>query len=230
MLVSEIMTSPVKTVGITTPAQEIAALLAEVNISGVPVVDAKGGLVGIVSEADLMHRSVQSGSTTGRGWLAGLSSPDALARAFAKAHGRIAADLMTKHLATIRHDATLAEVAEIMTAHGVKRLPVLRDGKLVGIVTRRDLVRAFAQSEEPPVPTIGNAHLQKALLERMAQEPWLDASYINVLVRNDVIELSGYVPSVEQKRAVEALVGELDQRRRLVDKLEIGLPTVSDFA
>jgi len=64
----------------------------------------------------------------------------------------------------------------------------------------------------------------------MAQERWLDASYINVLVSSDVIELSGYVPSADQKRAVEALVGELDQRRRLVDKLEIGLPLVSDFA
>jgi len=64
----------------------------------------------------------------------------------------------------------------------------------------------------------------------MAQERWLDASYINVLVSSDVIELSGCVPSADQKRAVEALVGELDQRRRLVDKLEIGLPLVSDFA
>ena len=64
----------------------------------------------------------------------------------------------------------------------------------------------------------------------MAQERWLDASYINVLVSSDVIELSGYVPSADQKRAVEALVGELDQRRQLVDKLEIGLPLVSDFA
>jgi hypothetical protein len=63
----------------------------------------------------------------------------------------------------------------------------------------------------------------------MAHEPWLDASYIGVLVGNDTIELSGYVPSADQKRAVGALVGEFDQRRRLVDKLEIGLPLVSDF-
>jgi len=223
------MTSPVETIGITTPAQEIAALLAKANISGVPVVDAKGGLVGIVSEVDLVLHATEGSGTTGRWWLAGLSSPDAMAHAFAKAHGRIAADLMTRHVVTVRHDATLAEVAEALTVHGVKRLPVMRNGTLVGIVTRRDLVRAFAQSGEPPAPTIGNVHLQKALLERMAQERWLDASYINVLVSSDVIELSGYVPSADQKRAVEALVGELDQRRQLVDKLEIGLPLVSDF-
>lgn len=226
MMVSDIMTSPVKTVGIMTPVQEIAALLAGANISGVPVVDAKGGLVGIVSEADLMGHNP---GATGRWWLAGLSSPDAVARAFVKAHGQIAADIMTKHIVTVRHDATLAEVGEALTVHGIKRLPVTRAGKLVGIVTRRDLVRAFAQAGEPPVPTIGNAHLQRALLERLAQEPWLDASYINVLVRKDVIELSGYVSSAEQKRAVEALVSELDQTRRIVDMLEIGIPLVSDF-
>jgi CBS domain-containing protein len=226
MQASEIMTSPVKTIGITTPAQEIATLLADANISGVPVVDAKGSLVGIVSEADLMHHATQSLSTTRRLRLAGLFSPDAKARAFAKAHGRIAADLMTKHVATVRHDATLAEA---LTAHGVKRLPVMRNGKFVGIITRRDVVRAFAQSGEPPVPVIGNAHLQKALLERIAQEPWLDASYISVLVGSDVIELSGYVTSADQKRAVVGIVGELDQKRRLIDKLEIGLPLVSDF-
>jgi CBS-domain-containing membrane protein len=153
-----------------------------------------------------------------------------MARAFAEAHGRVAADLMTKHVVTVQHDATLAEVAEALTAHGVKRLPVMQNGKLVGIITRRDLVRAFAQAGESTAPTIGNAHLQKAFLERRAQEPWLDASYINVLVGNDVIELSGYVPSVDQKRAVAAIVGELDQKRRPVDELEIGLPLVSDFA
>ena len=139
MLVSEVMTSPVETIGITTPAQEIAALLAKANISGVPVVDAKGGLVGIVSEVDLVLHTTQGSGTTGRWWLAGLSSPDAMAHAFAKAHGRIAADLMTRHVVTVRHDATLAEVAEALTVHGVKRLPVTRNGTLVGIVTRRDL-------------------------------------------------------------------------------------------
>lgn len=229
MLAREIMTSPVKTVALTTPVAEIAGLLAKSNISGVPVVDKKGGLLGIVSEADLM-RHAAPGSVAEKWWLAGLSNADEAARVFAKAHGRIAADVMTRHVATVQHDATIAEVAEALTSHGVKRLPVMRDGTLAGIITRRDLVRALAKSGPRPTATLGNAHLQRALLERMAQERWLDASYIAVVVRDDVVELGGYVASADQKRAVEALVGELDQKRRLVNRLEIGLPLVSDFA
>lgn len=229
MLAREIMTSPVKTITLTTPVAEIAGQLAKANISGVPVVDKKGGLLGIVSEADLL-RHVAQGSVAEKWWLAGLSNADEAARLFAKAHGRIAADVMTRHVATVQHDATLAEVAEALTSHGVKRLPVMRDGVLAGIITRRDLVRAFAKSGAQPAVTLGNAHLQRALLERMAQERWLDASYISVLVRDEAVDLSGYVASADQRRAVEALVGDLDQRRKLVNKLEIGLPLVSDFA
>ena len=83
-----------------------------------------------------MLHATQGSGTTGRWWLAGLSSPDAMAHAFAKAHGRIAADLMTRHVVTVRHDATLAEVAEALTVHGVKRLPVMRNGTLVCRIMR----------------------------------------------------------------------------------------------
>jgi CBS domain-containing protein len=229
MLAREIMTSPVKTITLTTPVAQIAALLAKANISGVPVVDKKGGLLGIVSEADLLRHAAQGGAAD-KWWLAGLSNADEAARLFAKAHGRVAADVMTRHVATVQHDATIAEVAEALASHGVKRLPVMREGALAGIITRRDLVRALAKSGPQPTATLGNAHLQRAVLERMGQERWLDASYIHVVVRDEVVELSGYVASAEQKRAVEALVGELDQKRRLINRLEIGLPLVSDFA
>lgn len=228
MLAREIMTSPVKTITLTTPVAEIASLLAKANISGVPVVDKKGGLLGIVSEADLMRHAAPD--VADKWWLAGLSNADEAARLFAKAHGRIAADVMTRHVATVQHDATIAEVAEALAAHGVKRLPVTREGALAGIVTRRDLVRALAKSGPRPTATLGNAHLQRAVLERMGQERWLDASYITVVVRDEAVEISGYVASADQKRAVEALVGELDRKRRLVNRLEIGLPLVSDFA
>lgn len=229
MRASEIMTTPVKTVGLTAPARDIAELLAKVNISGVPVVDAKGGLLGIVSEADLMGHAAPPAEGDAKWWLGWKDDPDAAARAFTKVHGRVASDMMTRHVATVSHEATLAEVAAAMTTHGVKRLPVVQDGRLVGIITRRDLVKAFARANAAPPVKLGNAGLQRALLERMAQERWLDASYVSVLVRDDAIELAGYVPSADQKTAVEALVSELDQERRLVDKLEIGLPLVSDF-
>lgn len=230
MLAREIMTSPVTTIGLKTPAREIAAVLAKANISGVPVVDAKGRLLGIVSEADLMRHLAHEGGPAAKWWLSSLAHPDGMARDFAKAHGRTAADLMTRHVASIRADATLSDIADAFVVHGVKRLPVLHGGTLVGIITRRDLIGAMAKVGTPGAATMGNATLQRALLERMAKEGWLDASYINVLVRDDAIELTGFVPSADQKRALEVLASEIDSKRRIVDKLEIGLPLVSDFA
>ncbi len=230
MLANQIMTSPVTTIAATTPVREIAALMAKRSFSGVPVVDAKGQLLGIVSESDLMRGLTRDAGATSKWWLIGLSRSDDMARAYTKSHGSTAADLMTRHVATIRDDATLPEVAESLAAHGIKRLPVMRDGRLVGIITRRDLVHALARSAATPTASMSNASLQKQLLERMARERWLDASYVNVLVSDDVIELNGYIASSEQKRALEVLASEFGSKHRLLNKLEIGLPLVSDFA
>ena len=230
MLAREIMTTDVVTVRLGTPVREIAALLSKRQFSGVPVAHEDGRLLGIVSESDLIHHAAIKAEPKGKWWLDSLSDPDAIAAAYAKSHGRTAADVMARHVATIADDATLEDVAEVLGTHNIKRVPVMREGRLVGIITRSDLVRALAKAKSDQVAApLGNAAVQKAILQGMAEQLWLDASYVNVLVKDHVIELRGYIASTDQRHALQVLAGGIDQSRKINDELEIGLPIVSDF-
>ena len=140
MRAMDVMTTDVVTVDPTTSVQALAMLLSERCISGVPVVDSKDRLVGIVSEGDLMHR-VETGTErlTGRRrswWLDTIASEQELARDYVKSHGRTAKDVMTRDVISVTDTTELADVAMLLETKRIKRVPVLRDGKLVGIVSR----------------------------------------------------------------------------------------------
>lgn len=155
----DVMTTKVITVDPDASVLAVAKLLSEQAISGVPVVDAAGQLVGIVSEGDLLHR-VETGTERHRGeplagrrrswWLETIGSPRELARDFLKSHGRTAADVMTREVISVTETAELADVAMLLETKRIKRVPVLRDGKLVGIVSRANLVRALAATTSEP--------------------------------------------------------------------------------
>ncbi|MGH2829451.1 MAG: CBS domain-containing protein, partial [Actinomycetota bacterium] len=145
MKASDIMTSPVITVGAETPVREIAALLFKHRISGVPVVEDER-LVGLVSEADLLHRheiGTDQFAQTGSGWLR-LFSVDRAPAEYVKSHARRARDLMTRKIVSVAPDTPVAEIATLLETRGIKRVPVLRGAQLVGIVSRSDLVHALA--------------------------------------------------------------------------------------
>jgi CBS domain-containing protein len=231
MLARQIMSTPVVTVKPDATVVEIATSLSKRRISGVPVTTNEGQLLGIVSEGDLIRHTAIEADPKGKWWLASLAHPDDIARAYSKAHGRTAADLMVRHVATIADDATLEEVAKALDAHGIKRLPVMSKGRLVGIITRGDLVHAIAAIGKKSVAThLDNAAAQKAILGNLAEQPWLDTSYINISVQDDAVELRGYIASGDQQQALQVLVGEIDPSRRVDNKVEIGLPKVSDFS
>ena len=231
MLARQIMSTPVVTVKPDATVLEIATSLSRRRISGVPVTTKDGRLLGIVSEGDLIHHTAIEADPKGKWWLTSFADADAIARVYAKAHGRTAADLMVRHVATIADDATLEEVAKALDTHGIKRLPVMAEGRLVGIITRGDLVRAIANSGKKSAEArLDNAGVQRAILGKLVEQSWLDAGYINVSVTNDVIELRGYIASGDQRQALQVLVGELDSSRRVDNRVEIGLPIVSEFA
>ena len=152
MRAMDVMTTNVITVSPDTSVQEVAKILSERSISGVPVVDAQNRLVGIVSEGDLLHR-VEMGTDrrpdrrTGRRrswWLDTVGSDEELARAYVKSHGRTARDVMTSEVTSVSETTELADIANLLETKRIKRVPVVRDGKLVGIVSRANLVRALA--------------------------------------------------------------------------------------
>ncbi len=152
MRAMDVMTTNVITVSPDTSVQEVATLLSERGISGVPVVDAENRLVGIVSEGDLLHR-VETGTDrrpdrrSGRRrswWLDTVGSDEELARDYVKSHGRTAKDVMTSEVISVSETTELADIANLLETKRIKRVPVVRDGRLVGIVSRANLVRALA--------------------------------------------------------------------------------------
>ncbi len=206
------------------PVREIAALMTEKRISGIPVVSADGKVVGIVSESDLLRRSEIGTEPTRKWWLNFFSDPDALARQYTKTHGLRAEDVMTRPVISVSEDADLSEIASTLERQKIKRLPVLRDGKLVGIISRADLVRALSQAAEAERPPVDDEVLEKVLLEKMRAQDWLDGTFINLAVRNGVVELNGAIASAEQRRALRVLIEEMDGIHRINDQLVIGMP------
>jgi CBS domain-containing protein len=143
MQAKDIMSSPVFEVTPETSVARVIELMVGERISGLPVVDASGKLVGIVSEGDLIRRAELGTATCRFNWLECLAAPPWLAERYALAHGSKVREVMTTDVKTVSETASVAEAAQIMSRHGVKRLPVTRDGRVVGIVTRTDLVRAL---------------------------------------------------------------------------------------
>lgn len=165
MKAQDIMTREVATVRPETSVREIAALMMEKNISGVPVVSDSGAIVGIVSEGDLLHRAEVGTERKHKWWFQIFGDSDAAAREYAKAHGLAARDVMSRYVISVRDDTDLRDIADILDSHRIGRVPVLHDGSLVGIISRRDLVRALSQAQVSSAPVkldnaeIGRTHV-----------------------------------------------------------------------
>ena len=193
MRAMDIMTTAVITVGPDTPVQDLAKLLSDRAISGAPVVDANGRLVGIVSEGDLLHRA-ETGTerrTERRRsrWLDSLAGDRDLARDYIKSHAGKVADIMTRKVITVEETAALADVANLLETNKIKRVPVLRAGKLVGIVSRANLVRALAAIPSQPVAD-GDDHAMRAkLLAELGNQEWAHVWAADIIVRDKVVHL-----------------------------------------
>src|SRR5690606_5632860 len=160
-------------------------------------------------------------------WLSFFSDPDLLARQYRKTHGLKAEDVRSRRGVAVDENADLGEIANTLERRRVKRLPVVRDGKLVGIISRADIVKALSQSEPQPAKRISSdTELEEALLAKIREQDWLDGSFLNVSVQNGVVELNGFIPSAEQRRALHVLVDEVDGVQKVEDRLVIGSPTL----
>lgn len=202
---ADLMVEDVVTVRPETKVPEIARLLVENRISAVPVVDAAGALVGIVSEGDLVRRG-ETGTERHRAWwLEFLVSSATLAGEFVKTRGRTAEDVMTREVVTAEPSTPLGSLAGLMEEHHVKRLPILDGQRLVGIVSRADLVAALAAPApaEPRRPADRSA--RAAFLAALREQPWGRAAVIRATSRGGILYLHGVVGSEEERRAAELL-------------------------
>jgi len=159
------MTSAVVSVGLDTPAREIAKILGDRGISAVPVVDADGAPAGMVSEGDLIGRDETSREARRDWWLTLLAEGETVDAGYVaslRAPERTARDVMASPVVTVGEETELSETARLLTAHRIKRVPVLRDGRIVGIVSRADLVRALAAEEPRPTAASEGGMLAEA--------------------------------------------------------------------
>lgn len=197
----QIMTPRLTTVRADTPIAEAAELMLTKKISGLPVVDASGKLVGIVSEGDFLRRGEIGTRRRRASWLEFFMGPGKLASEFVRQEGRTVKDIMTSDPVTVADDATLEQIVEVMERKGVKRLPVLRGDELAGIVTRANLLQAVANlARSTPHPSAGDDQIRRQILESMEKQPWCPMG-LNVIVRDGVADLSGVITDDRQREA-----------------------------
>jgi CBS-domain-containing membrane protein len=222
MKAKDAMTREVVTVGPDATVGEIAALLVRHRISAVPVVTSENQMVGIVSQTDLGHRSETDTEKRRKWWLDAFADADAKAREYIKSHGRKARDVMTRFVTSVSHEASLAEVADILDTHRIRQVPVMDGGKLAGMISRADLVRMLAEARiAAPAGRPDSGALQKAIWDQVKAQAWLRSAYLNLAVKDGVAELWGAVDSNEQRRALKILVEGVSGVRRVEDHLGV---------
>jgi CBS-domain-containing membrane protein len=207
MKASDIMSTDVVTVGRNATVQEVANLLVNHRISGVPVVDANGHVVGLVSEGDLLRRADAGTGHERSWWLKLLMGSEGLAREYIHEHSREVADVMSREVFTAAPDTPVADLAEILEKHRIKRLPIVKDGKLVGIVSRANLLHALVSlRNDIPAKPVADSELREAILARMRAEPWIGTSLVNVTVASGTADMWGIVDTLAEKKALRVLV------------------------
>ena len=223
MKVEEIMTRAVVTTRPDAVVHEAARTMAEHRVSGLPVVDGEGRVMGVLSEGDLILRHKPRGREPW--WRLFFADGERLARDYQKAMGITVGEVMTRSAICVSPDLPIESAAVLLDQHRVRRLPVVAGGRLVGIVSRGDLVRALAAAPPPAGGAVGDAELIRVMRERMAQEPWVSTRGILVQAEAGVVRLWGLVESEAEASALEtmarALTGVRGVDSRLTVKSEI---------
>lgn len=207
MQAKDIMTTNVISVAPETSVDAIATLLLERNISAVPVVDSNNRILGIVSEGDLVHRVAVEGGRRGSWWLSLMASREEQATEFTKTHGRRADEIMTRDVVVVGEDTAVAEIARLLEQRRIKRVPVVRDHELVGIVSRANLLHGLAASpQEIAAPSSDDRSIREALVAALESEGWLTHGNFNVTVTNGAVEIWGWAETDQERQAIKVVV------------------------
>jgi CBS domain-containing protein len=218
MNAADVMATNVVTLRPEMTTQEAAKVLLERGVSGAPVVDAAGRLVGIISEGDLIRRA-EIGTEPRRRWFLEIfTSPATLQQEFIKAHALKVDDVMTRRAVTASEETPLRDIATLIEKRGIKRVPVVRGDRVVGIVSRANLLRAFA-STTTPAATSDDKAIRTHILDQVAK---LGASHLwqlSVTVQDGAVELWGAVESALAKRAIRVAAESTPGVKSVTDNL-----------
>ena len=221
MKVRDVMTPNVVSVSADMKVPEIAKLMLERRISAVPVIDAKQQVVGVISEGDLIRRPELETDKPRSRWLRFFMSDEDRARDFVKTHGLHARDVMSQPVVSVSPEASLTEVVNLMTARHIKRVMVLEHGKLTGVITRTDLLRALHAREALPTEGVpqDDASIRARILKTIDGQAWAASAIINVQVTNGTAYLWGVVDSDDQRKAILVAVEAVSGVRAIEDHL-----------
>lgn len=228
MLAKEIMTTNVACARADQSIHDVARVLLERSVSALPVVDDDGRLIGVISEGDLLRR-VETGTERKQSWwLDMLVSSEEKSRDYLKSHAVHVRDVMTKDVITIDEETPVSEIAGIIEENRIKRVPVLRGERLVGIVSRADIIRVLAVRHVPvTAPAKDDLDLRETVLDAIREVDGKSSPYINALVQDGVVHLWGLAQSPTHKDALQVAVENLPAVKALQNHLQVS-PGLTD--
>jgi CBS-domain-containing membrane protein len=230
MKAADVMTRNVITVGPEASVREVAGILLLHHISAVPVVAHSGELLGIVSEGDLMRRAEAETKARRQWWLELLASNVTTAADFVRLHSNKVTDVMTRKVVTAAPDTSVAEVAALLERHGIKRVPIVEDGKVAGIVSRANLVQAWA-SVRPSVPAataLSDSAIRDSVMARLKTQSWTGPWPLNAIVHDGTVELWGLVGSEDEKKGIRLVAEQTEGVRAVNDHLRVRVTVITE--
>jgi CBS domain-containing protein len=220
MRARDVMVRAVVTTRPETTVEELARLMINLRISGVPVMDRDGRLVGIVTEGDLLRRAETGTERQRSRWSEAFSPNSRLAAEYIKSHAKRVADIMTREVFSVEELATLGEIADLLETKHIKRVPVVHDGKIVGIVSRADLLKVLASGGTKTAHEEQDRTIRAQLLAELREQKWADASEGRVVVSDGIVHLWGIVGSEEERRALRIAAENTPGVRGIEDHTE----------
>ena len=228
MKVSDVMTRRVVSVAPEATIRQAIRLMLDNHISGLPVIDDKANLIGIVSEGDFLRRSEIGTERRRSHWLDVFLGPGGPANDYVHSHGLKVQEVMTRKPITVQEDTPLDQAVHLMESHKVKRLPVVRGGKVVGIVSRANLMRALASIyRAAPKSAKDDAAIRNQILSDLAKQDWSAGADVDVVVRGGIADMWGSIAEPAQRDALKVLIERTPGVKQVEDHLTCELVSVS---
>jgi CBS domain-containing protein len=226
MQVKDVMTRPVISVGPDDTVERAIRMMLQNHISGLPVIDSSGRLQGIVTEGDFLRRAETATQRSRPRWLEFLIGPGRMAEEYVRTHGRKINDVMTSEALTVTEDAPLEEVVNLMEKKRIKRVPVVRGNKVVGIVSRANLLRALASIAGEAKPTGSDDQtIRERIVAEFQGQKWAPVNMIDVIVRNGIVELWGTITDERERQALIVAAENVPGVKRVNDHITWIEPT-----
>jgi CBS domain-containing protein len=219
MLARDVMTAPVVSVTPATRTRDAIELMLTHHLSGLPVLDEQGKLVGVLSEGDLIRRSELGTEKHRSRFIAFILGPGRAAHDYTKSHSRFVRGVMTQEVIAVAEDTSIEEIVGLMEKHAIKRMPVMRGDDIVGMVSRSDLLRALVAASRRRDVTMTDEAIRERILAEFAKEEWAPSNSVGVEVKDGAVTLRGTIFDARQRPALKVAAENTPGVKTVHDRL-----------